>query len=81
MNAFEGRYTMEFELKNGILVPKATPQPICVFIDETYLFNQTGFLQSAVCVPQDIYTQQLVPHCKKLLHQLGKDARSSKGPR
>jgi hypothetical protein len=70
---------MEFEMKNGILVPKSEPSPICIFIDETYLLDQTGFLQAAVPIPQDIYTQQLVPHCKGLLAKLGKDAKEFKG--
>jgi hypothetical protein len=70
---------MEFEMKNGVLVPKETPQPICVFIDESYLLNQTGFLQAAVAVPQHIYTQQLVPRCEHLLSELGHDAKEFKG--
>lgn len=70
---------MEFEEKNGILVPKKDPSPICVFIDETYLLDQTGYLQAAVPIPQDVYTQQLVPHCKGLLAKLGKDAKEFKG--
>jgi hypothetical protein len=70
---------MEFEEKNGILIPKSEPSPICVFIDESYLLDQTGFLQSAVPVPQDIYAQQLVPRCQELLRKLGKDAKEFKG--
>jgi hypothetical protein len=56
---------MEWEMKGGILVPKAVPSPICMFIDEAYLLGQTGFLQAAVPIPQDIYTQELVPQCKR----------------
>lgn len=70
---------MEWEMKGGILVPKVPPKPICMFIDETYLLGQSGFLQSAVPVPQDIYTQQLVPQSKALLARIGKDAKEFKG--
>jgi hypothetical protein len=70
---------MEWEKKGGILVPKTEPPPICMFIDETYLLGQTGFLQAAVPIPQDIYTNQLVPQCKGLLSRLGKDAKEFKG--
>jgi hypothetical protein len=70
---------MEWELKGRILVPKSAPSPICTFIDETNLLGQTGFLQAAVPIPQDIYTQQLVPQCKILLTKLGKEAKEFKG--
>lgn len=70
---------MEYEMKNGILVPKATPSPIYIFFDETYLLDQTGFLQSGIPVPQNIYTGELVPHCQSLLQQLGQDAKEFKG--
>jgi hypothetical protein len=70
---------MEWELKEGILVPKAAIPPMCAFIDEAYLLGQTGFLQAAVVVPQDVYTQQLVPQSKALLTKLGKEAKEFKG--
>ena len=70
---------MEFEEKNGILIPKSEPSPFCVFIDESYLLDQTGYLQAAVPIPQDIYMQELVPRCKELLLKLGKDAKEFKG--
>lgn len=70
---------MEFEEKNGILVPKKEPSPICIFVDESYLLDQTGYLQAAVPIPQDVYTEQLLPHCKELLAKLGKDAKEFKG--
>ena len=70
---------MEWEMKGGILVPKVPPPPICMFIDETYLLGLSGFLQAAVPIPQDIYTQYLVPQSKALLARLGKDAKEFKG--
>jgi hypothetical protein len=70
---------MEWEMKGGILVPKSAPPPICMFIDEIYLLGQSGFLQAAVPIPQDIYTQHLVPQSKTLLAKLGKDAKEFKG--
>ena len=70
---------MEFEMINGVLVPKTVLTPIYVFIDETYLLGQTGFLQSRIAVPQDIYTELLVPLCQKLLRRLGKDAKEFQG--
>jgi len=70
---------MEFEMINGVLVPKTVLTPIYVFIDETDLLGQTGSLQSGISVPQDIYTELLVPHCQELLQQLGKDVKEFKG--
>ena len=69
---------MEYEINNGILIPKESPPPIYIFVDETYLLDQTGFLQSGIPVPQNIYTDQLVPHCQNLLQKLGKDAKEFK---
>jgi hypothetical protein len=68
-----------FEMKNGLLVPKAATPPIYVFVDETYLLNETGFVQAAVPVPANLYTSQLLPICKELLSKLGKDAKEFKG--
>jgi hypothetical protein len=70
---------MEWEMKGGILVPKTAPSPICMFIDETCLLGESGFLQAAVPIPQHTYTQRLVPHSKTLLARLGKDAKEFKG--
>jgi hypothetical protein len=70
---------MEYEMKNGVLVQKVDPTPICVFVDETYLLDQSGFLQSAIPVPQNLYTAELVPHSQALLLKLGKDAKEFKG--
>jgi len=70
---------MEFEMKNNILVPKTEPVPMLVFVDETYLLDRTGFLQSAMPIPLNIYSQQLVPQSSDLLRQLGQDAKEFKG--
>lgn len=70
---------MEFEMINGVLVPKTLPTPIYVFIDETCLLKETGFLQAGISVPQDTYTELVVPHCRQLLQELGEDASEFKG--
>jgi hypothetical protein len=70
---------MDFELQNGILVPKSTGIPIYVFFDESNLLNNSGFLQTALTVPEDMYKEELVPVCRKLLTKLGKGAKEFKG--
>lgn len=70
---------MEWEMQGNVLVPKSESVPMCAFVDEAYLLGQTGFLQAAIVVPQDIYTQQLVPRSKELLTKLGKEAKEFKG--
>lgn len=70
---------MEFEMKNGLLIPKKSVTPIYVFIDETYLLHGTGFVQAAVPVPHELYSSTLVPLCRQALAELGTDAREFKG--
>ncbi|MFN0018784.1 MAG: hypothetical protein ACKVP0_11035 [Pirellulaceae bacterium] len=65
---------MSFVMKNGILVPIEQLPHVLTFVDETYLLNKSGFIQSAIPVPQNIYDDQLVPRCRDLLKNLGKDA-------
>jgi hypothetical protein len=70
---------MLYEQKNGLFVPVSETPPITVFVDETYLLDNTGFLQAAVPIPQNIYTNELVHICRDLLAKLGKDAKEFKG--
>lgn len=70
---------MRFEMKNGLLVPKNEAPAIVVFLDETYLLKESGFLQAAVPIPLNVYAGELIPLCKELLGKLGKDAKEFKG--
>lgn len=70
---------MEFREHNGILVPNAEPDPILVFIDETYLVKQSGLLQCAVVLPARGYQDEIVPSCKRILAKLGKETKEFKG--
>lgn len=54
-------------------------QPILLFVDETYLADGTGQIQTAVPVPQSLYDTVLVPECRKLLAQFGPEAKEFKG--
>lgn len=70
---------MEYKETNGILLPKKKPPSIDVFIDETYLLNRSGLLQSAIPIQRDVYEEKLKPFCRDLLQRLGKGAREFKG--
>jgi len=70
---------VEFETKNGLLIPKRALAPIYVFVDETYFLRESGFVQAAVPVPYNVYSDNLIPLCKQLLTQLGKEAKEFKG--
>ncbi len=54
-------------------------QPILLFVDETYLADGTGQIQTAVPVPQSLYDTVIVPECRKLLAQFGPEAKEFKG--
>jgi hypothetical protein len=43
--AIQDKMLMEFELKGKLLVPKKAPSPVCLFVDETYFFDHSAFLQ------------------------------------
>ncbi len=70
---------MDLKLKNGIYVPMKNPQDIYVFIDETYLLNNSAFLQSATPIPADLYQQVLIDDSRNLLNSLGPHAKEFKG--
>lgn len=56
-----------------------TLQPILLFVDETYLANDTGQIQTVVPVPLSLYDTVIVPECRKLLAQFGPEAKEFKG--
>lgn len=70
---------MDLRLKNGIYVPIKKLQDIYVFIDETYLLNNSAFLQSAIPIPADFYLQELIDNSRNLLDSLGPNAKEFKG--
>jgi hypothetical protein len=70
---------MNYQLEKGIYIPQKEVTPISIFVDETNLLNESGFLQSAVVVPYDFYKKLLIPRCYDLLRKLGKDAKEFKG--
>jgi hypothetical protein len=54
-------------------------QPILLFVDETYLSNGTGQVQTVVPVPLSTYRNVVVPECQRVLGELGPAAREFKG--
>jgi len=54
-------------------------EPILLFVDETYLADGTGQIQTAVPVPQSLYDTVIVPECRRLLAQSGPEAKEFKG--
>jgi hypothetical protein len=70
---------MEWEIKNGVLVPKMPLEPIHIFVDETFAHARSGFFQAAFPVPANIYGSAIVPQARKLLKQLGDEAIEFKG--
>lgn len=54
-------------------------QSILLFVDETYLADGTGQIQTAVPVPQSLYDSVIVPECRRLLAQFGPEVKEFKG--
>ena len=54
-------------------------QPILLFIDETYLANGTGKIQTVIPVSVSLYQSVVVPECRKFLRHLGSNAKEFKG--
>ena len=54
-------------------------QPILLFVDQTYLADGTGQIQTAVPVPQSLYDTVIVPECRRLLAEFGPEAKEFTG--
>ena len=56
-----------------------TPQVILLFVDETYLANDSGIIRAALPVFIRPYQKVIVPECEKFLKQLGPETKEFKG--
>ncbi len=65
--------------KSNLYLPNTLHPRLLVFIDEVYLGNKTGFLQSAIVVPEDFYLKTIIPNSGPLLASLGPKTKEFKG--
>jgi hypothetical protein len=70
---------VNFQMKNGILVPEKPLEPLQIFVDETFVLDRSGFLQAAFLVPRNVYDEAIVPPSRELLAKLGPEAKEFKG--
>jgi hypothetical protein len=70
---------MPFTKVEGLWVPCPPPgDPILLFVDESYLSAESGFIQSCVAVTRDAYQNAIIPEARRLLGRLGSTAKEFK---
>jgi hypothetical protein len=60
---------MQVRRQGSLLIPETSPTQLCLFIDETYFYRNTGFIQTAIVLPENVYRDSVKPACRRLLRQ------------
>jgi hypothetical protein len=69
----------EFIKQGELYVPKPNPPSVEVYVDETYLNRNSGFLQSALILPGSLYLRELRSRSAKFLGQIQANTKEFKG--
>jgi len=69
----------EYIKRGELYLPKSAPPILEVYVDETYLNKNSGFVQSALVLPGSLYDRELESLSRDLLRKIQANAKEFKG--